>query len=200
VRSDHRGDGGIDPDQPGADGGPEGTSVGTPSRVGSGRAHALDREAANRDHSSRRLPHSVLLSIIIETDLSEQIDLLEIRRQGYWAGGTRGGRVYKIGTVSQKPGLSVSTLRLWEDQYGLLAPERSRGGTRLYSEWDIERVLYVRELVGKRGYALGAIAGIIDEANSTFPRAIDGIMLENIYLREATNRVYIEEGRRMAMV
>jgi DNA-binding transcriptional MerR regulator len=108
--------------------------------------------------------------------------------------------IYKIGAVSHKTGLSVTTLRLWEDQYGLLAPERSRGGTRLYSESDVERALYIRELVGKRGYALGAIARIIEEAVQASPSVLDREAIENVYLRDATNRADIEEGRRMAMV
>lgn len=108
--------------------------------------------------------------------------------------------VFKIGVVSRKTGLSAATLRLWEDQYGLLAPMRSRGGTRLYSESDVERILYVRQLVRERGYALGAIAAIIDEANSTLPYTLDRVAVENIYLRDATNHAGLEEGRRMARV
>ncbi len=108
--------------------------------------------------------------------------------------------VYKIGVVCQKTGLTASTLRLWEDQYGLLAPMRSRGGTRLYSESDVERVLYVRQLVRERGYALEAIAAIIEEANSKLPYALDRVAVENIYLRDATNHADLEEGRRMARV
>jgi DNA-binding transcriptional MerR regulator len=107
---------------------------------------------------------------------------------------------YKIGVVSRKTGLSTSTLRLWEDQYGLVAPARTRGGTRLYSEADLERLLYVRHLVRERGYALNAIADIIDDASSRLPYALDRVALENIYLRDATNHSDIEEGRRMALV
>ena len=108
--------------------------------------------------------------------------------------------LYKIGVVSQKTGLSAAPLRLWEEQYGLLAPARSEGGTRLYSESDLERILYVRHLVRDRGYALQAIADIIDEANSKLPYALDRVAIENIYLRDATNHVDLEEGRRMARV
>ena len=108
--------------------------------------------------------------------------------------------VFKIGVVSQRTGLSASTLRLWEDQYGLLAPKRSRGGTRLYSDSDVERILYVRHLVRERGFALGAIAAIIDEANSKLPYTLDRVAVENIYLRDATNHADLEEGRRMARV
>ena len=107
---------------------------------------------------------------------------------------------FKIGVVSRKTGLSAATLRLWEDQYGLLAPARSPGGTRLYSESDVERALYVRQLVRERGYALGAIAAIIDEANSKLPYALDRVAVENIYLRDATNHADLEEGRRMVRV
>ena len=108
--------------------------------------------------------------------------------------------VYKIGVVSRKTGLSTATLRLWEDQYGLLAPVRTVGGTRLYSESDIERILYVRHLVRERGYALGAIAAIVDEASSKLPPTLDRVAVENIYLRDATNHADLEESRRMARV
>jgi DNA-binding transcriptional MerR regulator len=108
--------------------------------------------------------------------------------------------VYKIGVVSQRTGLSASTLRLWEDQYGLLAPARSKGGTRLYSESDLERIVYVRHLVRERGYALHAIAEIIDESASTLPNTPDRVAIENVYLRETANREQMEEGRRLAQV
>jgi DNA-binding transcriptional MerR regulator len=108
--------------------------------------------------------------------------------------------VYKIGVVSRKTGLSASTLRLWEGQYGLLQPARSKGGTRLYSESDVERIVYVRHLVRERGYPLDAIADVIGEASSRLPSAVDRVALENIYLRDATNHSDIEEGRRMARV
>ena len=108
--------------------------------------------------------------------------------------------IYKIGVVSRKTGLSPSTLRLWEDQYGLLAPHRTRGGTRIYSEADVERVLYVRHLVRERGIALRAIADILDEASSSLPYPLDRVAIENIYLREATNHSAVEEARRMARV
>jgi DNA-binding transcriptional MerR regulator len=70
--------------------------------------------------------------------------------------------VYKIGAVSRQTGLSPSTLRSWEEEYGLLAPARTAGGTRLYSEADVQRASAIRSLVHDRGYSLGAIAEILD--------------------------------------
>jgi DNA-binding transcriptional MerR regulator len=108
--------------------------------------------------------------------------------------------LYKIGVVSQKTGLSASTLRLWEEQYGLLAPGRTKGGTRLYAESDVERALYVRHLVRDRGYALDAIANIIDDVAAKLPYTLDHVAIENIYIREATNQSDIEEGRSLARI
>jgi DNA-binding transcriptional MerR regulator len=108
--------------------------------------------------------------------------------------------VYKIGAVSERVGLSPSTLRLWEDQYALLTPDRSRGGTRLYSDADIERVHHIRELLRDRGYTLMAIARLMEEARLAAPSTVDPAAAEDVYLREAAGRELIEEGRRMVEV
>lgn len=50
----------------------------------------------------------------------------------------------KIGEVSQRVGVSISALRLYE-QRGLIEAGRSGGGTRHYSEADVERF---RAIVG----------------------------------------------------
>lgn len=48
--------------------------------------------------------------------------------------------VLRIGELSRRSGVSPELLRAWERRYGLLAPQRSDGGLRLYSELDVERV------------------------------------------------------------
>jgi len=45
---------------------------------------------------------------------------------------------YNLKAVIHETGLSPATLRAWERRYGLLKPQRSPGGHRLYSEYDIE--------------------------------------------------------------
>lgn len=66
------------------------------------------------------------------------------------------GLVMKIGEVSETLGVSQRTLRYYEE-LGLVAPRRSRGGIRLYSEADIGRI---REILAKteQGYSLGSIS------------------------------------------
>lgn len=46
----------------------------------------------------------------------------------------------RIGELSRRVGVSEHVLRAWESRYGLLKPERSAGGYRLYSEDDQARV------------------------------------------------------------
>jgi DNA-binding transcriptional MerR regulator len=46
----------------------------------------------------------------------------------------------RIGELSRRTGTSVDLLRAWEKRYGLLEPNRSDGGFRLYSDADVVRV------------------------------------------------------------
>jgi DNA-binding transcriptional MerR regulator len=46
----------------------------------------------------------------------------------------------RIGELSRRTDTSIDLLRAWEKRYGLLEPDRSGGGFRLYSDDDVERV------------------------------------------------------------
>ncbi|HVG99135.1 MAG TPA: cobalamin B12-binding domain-containing protein [Miltoncostaeaceae bacterium] len=50
----------------------------------------------------------------------------------------------RIGALSRRVGVSPELLRAWEQRYGLVRPLRSRGGFRLYSHADEERVRSMR--------------------------------------------------------
>lgn len=53
---------------------------------------------------------------------------------------------FQIGDVAARTGLSLRTLRYWEEM-GLVEPTgRTEGGFRLYAEVDIQRLLLVRAL------------------------------------------------------
>lgn len=53
----------------------------------------------------------------------------------------------RIGELARRAGVSVDVLRAWERRYGLLRPQRSDGGYRLYSAADQQRVLEMVALV-----------------------------------------------------
>lgn len=54
--------------------------------------------------------------------------------------------VMQIGEVAARTGLSLRSLRHWEE-VGLLRPSgRSEGGFRLYTEADVEKILVIRRM------------------------------------------------------
>ncbi len=52
--------------------------------------------------------------------------------------------IYSIGAVSRMLGVPAATLRAWEDRYGVVLPERSEGGQRLYTRSQIEQLTFIQ--------------------------------------------------------
>jgi DNA-binding transcriptional MerR regulator len=52
--------------------------------------------------------------------------------------------VYNLKAVLKETGLKADVLRAWERRYDLPRPERTPGGHRLYSEYDIETIKWLR--------------------------------------------------------
>ncbi len=70
-----------------------------------------------------------------------------------------------IGAVAERTGLSLRTLRHY-DEVGLVRPSgRSEGGFRLYTDADVERLLLVRRMK-PLGFSLEAMAGLLEVADS----------------------------------
>lgn len=44
-------------------------------------------------------------------------------------------------------GVAAATIRNWEDRYGVVQPQRSAGGQRLYSRDDVDKLRFVRDEV-----------------------------------------------------
>jgi MerR family transcriptional regulator/heat shock protein HspR len=74
---------------------------------------------------------------------------------------TRGERpeeraVYVISVAAELSGVHPQTLRMYERR-GLLAPRRTSGNSRRYSERDIERVRTILELTRREGISLAGV-------------------------------------------
>lgn len=52
--------------------------------------------------------------------------------------------VYSIGAVARMLEIPQSTLRAWEERYGVIAPARSDGAHRLYSRGQVEHLRYIK--------------------------------------------------------
>ena len=63
------------------------------------------------------------------------------------------------GKVSNIVNLPQSVLRYWETVFEQLNPEKSEGGTRRYTQEDVDRILEIKNLLYKKKYTIaGAIS------------------------------------------
>lgn len=74
------------------------------------------------------------------------------------------GEYFPIRLLSEKTHVGASTLRAWERRYGLLTPERTPKGHRLYSDSDVQRVLKILDLL-QDGHSLPNIAELLSIEN-----------------------------------
>jgi len=92
----------------------------------------------------------------------------------------------RIGELARRTGVSAELLRAWEQRYGLLRPERSAGGFRLYSPSDEARVRRMTSLIASGVSASEAAARATgDEPVTQEGAATDEVARE---LREALDR------------
>jgi DNA-binding transcriptional MerR regulator len=59
------------------------------------------------------------------------------------AGKLVAGGVYSIGAVASMLGVPAATLRSWEERYGVISPERTKAGHRLYTREQVEQLRFI---------------------------------------------------------
>jgi MerR family transcriptional regulator, heat shock protein HspR len=64
--------------------------------------------------------------------------------------------IYMISVAAELVGMHPQTLRMYETK-GLVRPQRTPGGTRLYSEADVERLRIVQRLTTELGLNLAGV-------------------------------------------
>src|SRR5215213_2697523 len=80
-----------------------------------------------------------------------------------------GGAILQIGEVAERVGLSLRTIRHW-DEVGLVSPsKRTSGGFRLYSAADVERLAFVK-LLKPLEFRIDEIRDLLD----TLDRVVTG--------------------------
>jgi MerR family transcriptional regulator/heat shock protein HspR len=67
---------------------------------------------------------------------------------------------YMIGVAAELVGMHPQTLRMYEAR-GLIEPRRTAGGTRLYSDADLERLRRVNGLTAEFGLSLAGVEYVI---------------------------------------
>ena len=69
---------------------------------------------------------------------------------------------YQIGEVADRTGVTQRTLRFYEEKGLLRPPERMDGGFRLYSDDDVQRIEYIRQLQQYLGFTLAEIKEMVE--------------------------------------
>jgi DNA-binding transcriptional MerR regulator len=96
-------------------------------------------------------------------------------------------RRLRIGELARRTHVTPDVLRAWERRYGLLQPERSDGGYRLYSSTDEDRVrAMVRQL--EAGVPAGEAARLVVEGREPPELESPGLPGLSAELREALDR------------
>ncbi len=65
---------------------------------------------------------------------------------------------HPVRVTALRTGLTPHILRAWERRYQVVAPSRSEGGQRLYSDHDVQRLRLLRRLTD-RGHSIARLAG-----------------------------------------
>jgi MerR family transcriptional regulator, light-induced transcriptional regulator len=104
------------------------------------------------------------------------------------AQGTGFSALLRIGELSRRTGVSVDTLRAWERRYGILAPARSEGGFRLYSQADEERVQAMRGLIAE-GLSAAQAATAVREGRTPERTTASVAMAPDLTARELLSAI-----------
>ena len=89
----------------------------------------------------------------------------------------KGKAAYMISAVAEQYAIHPQTLRLYERE-GLLAPSRSEGNTRLYTDADLERLEVILKLTRELGVNLAGVEIILNmrEKMEAMQQQIEGFI------------------------
>ncbi|MGB8712343.1 MAG: MerR family transcriptional regulator, partial [Onishia taeanensis] len=77
--------------------------------------------------------------------------------------------LYPIREVSRLTGVNSVTLRAWERRYGLIRPQRTAKGHRLYAYEDVERVEHILQWLN-RGVPVSQVRELLDQPAPAEPQ------------------------------
>lgn len=73
---------------------------------------------------------------------------------------------YSISEVSKLTGIEQYILRYWETEFEQLKPQKNRAGNRIYTNKDIQLILYIKNLLRERKYTIEGAKKILENYSS----------------------------------
>ena len=105
--------------------------------------------------------------------------------------------MYMISVAAELSGMHPQTLRTYETK-GLVRPKRTPGGTRLYSEADVERLRIVQRLTTEVGLNLAGVELVL-QLEDELRRAHTQIEQLQQRMRDEVQRVHKEYRRDLVL-
>ena len=106
--------------------------------------------------------------------------------------------IYMISVAADLVGMHPQTLRVYETK-GLVRPQRTPGGTRLYSEADIERLRIVQRLTSELGLNLAGVELVL-QLETELRKAHAQIRRLQEQLRQEVRNVHKQYRRDLVLV
>ena len=104
---------------------------------------------------------------------------------------------YMISVAADLVGMHPQTLRIYESK-GLVRPKRTPGGTRLFSESDLERLRLIQRLTTELGLNLAGVELVL-RLEDQLRRAHDRIERLERQLKEEIQNVHKQYRRELAL-
>ncbi len=71
---------------------------------------------------------------------------------------------YSISEVSKITEVEQYVLRYWETEFEQLRPQKNRAGNRIYTNKDIQLILYIKQLLREKKYTIEGAKKILNES------------------------------------
>ena len=104
---------------------------------------------------------------------------------------------YMISVAAELVGMHPQTLRIYENK-GLVRPQRTPGGTRLYSEADVERLQIIQRLTTELGLNLAGVELVL-RLEDELRKAHAQVERLQAQLREEVRKVHKEYRRDLVL-
>jgi MerR family transcriptional regulator, heat shock protein HspR len=105
--------------------------------------------------------------------------------------------IYMISVAAELVGMHPQTLRIYENK-GLVRPKRTPGGTRLYSEADVERLRIIQRLTTELGLNLAGVELVL-RLEDELRKAHAHVERLQRQLRDEVERVHREYRRDLVL-
>lgn len=76
--------------------------------------------------------------------------------------------IYNIKAVARLTGVAADTLRRWESRYGVMHPQRTASGYRMYSQHDVDTIRWLKERV-EEGLSISRACELLRQQGDAVP-------------------------------